>query len=139
MCFPNRSNVERALLAAAAVVTFFACRGLAAEPVVNPLPGTTLVNDVRVYENRLTRLEDPPPLLADNPEFVEPVLETVRYEAPTLVDDPKAELHVRAWRFSYNARGIIEMPNRLEAAGTALIMVHPWGVDDGQGWRTPEP
>jgi hypothetical protein len=46
---------------------------------------------------------------------------------------------VRAWRFSYNARGIIEMPNRLRAAHTAIIMVHPWGIDDGQGWNTPEP
>ena len=46
---------------------------------------------------------------------------------------------MRAWRFSYNARGIIEMPNRLRAAQTAVIMVHPWGIDDGQGWRTPEP
>ncbi len=93
----------------------------------------------RTYENRLTRIEDPQPLLADHPEFVEPVRERVRYEAPLLVDDPNADLHVRAWRFSYNARGIIEMPNRLEAAKTAVIMVHPWGVDDGQGWRTPEP
>ncbi len=93
----------------------------------------------RTYENRLTRLGDPAPLLADHPEFVEPVHETVRYEAPLLVDDPKADLSVRAWRFSYNARGIIEMPSRLEAAKTAIIMVHPWGVDDGQGWRTPEP
>jgi nicotinamidase-related amidase len=31
------------------------------------------------------------------------------------------------------------MPNRLESAATAVIMVHPWGIDDGQGWRTPEP
>jgi nicotinamidase-related amidase len=96
-------------------------------------------NSARTYENRLTRLSNPRPLLADHPEFVEPVHETVRYEAPLLVDDADADLLVRAWRFSYNARGIIEMPNRLEAAKTALIMVHPWGVDDGQGWRTPEP
>jgi nicotinamidase-related amidase len=93
----------------------------------------------RVYENRLTRMVDPKPLLADYPEFVEPVRETVRYEAPLLVDDPQADLNVRAWRFSYNARGIVEMPSRLQAAQTALIMVHPWGIDDGQGWRTPEP
>jgi nicotinamidase-related amidase len=93
----------------------------------------------RTYENRLTRLENPPPLLADYPEFVEPVRETARYEAPLLVDDEGADLAVRAWRFSYNARGIIEMPNRLRAAHTAVIMVHPWGIDDGQGWRTPEP
>jgi hypothetical protein len=93
----------------------------------------------RTYANRLTPLTDPTPLLADHPEFVEPIRETARFEAPLLVDDPDADLHVRAWRFSYNARGIIEMPNRLRADRTAVIMVHPWGVDDGQGWRTPEP
>ena len=65
--------------------------------------------------------------------------ELTRYEAPTLVEDDDADLSVRAWRFSYNARGILEMPNRLKSADTAIIMVHPWGIDDGQGWRTPEP
>src|SRR5437773_522663 len=93
----------------------------------------------RAYENSLTLLENPPPLLADCPEFVEPVRELRRYEAPLLVNDEGADLSVRAWRFSYNARGIIEMPNRLRASQTAVIMVHPWGIDDGQGWRTPEP
>jgi hypothetical protein len=93
----------------------------------------------RTYENRLRLLEHPAPLLADHPEFVEPVIEVRRYEAPALVEDKEADLHVRAWRFSYNARGIIEMPNQLRAAETAIIMVHPWGIDDGQGWNTPEP
>ena len=87
----------------------------------------------RVYENRLTLLENPPPLLDDFPEFVEPVRELRRFEAPLLVNDEGADLSVRAWRFSYNARGIIEMPNRLRASHTAVIMVHPWGIDDGQG------
>jgi len=95
--------------------------------------------DARTYHNRLTPIVDPQPLLANHPEFVEPIRETARYEAPPLVDDPGANLHVRAWRFSYNARGIIEMPNHLDAARTALILVHPWGIDDGQGWQTPEP
>jgi putative membrane-bound dehydrogenase-like protein len=93
----------------------------------------------RTYENRLVLLKEPKPLLADHPEFIEPVRELTHYEAPLLVDDAGADLHVRAWRFSYNARGIIEMPNRLRAADTALIMVHPWGIDDGQGWNTPDP
>jgi len=93
----------------------------------------------RVYQNRLTPLVNPPPLLADYPEFVQPVRELRRFEAPILVDDPDADLSVRAWRFSYNARGIIELPNRLRARDTALLMVHPWGIDDGQGWSTPEP
>ena len=93
----------------------------------------------RTYENRLTLIDDPQPLMADYPEFVQPIVEERRYEAPILIDEADADLAVRAWRFSYNARGIIEMPNRLEAAHTAVIFVHPWGIDDSQGWKTPEP
>lgn len=93
----------------------------------------------RIYENRLTLLQNPKPLLADYPEFIQPVEEHRRFEAPRLVNDKNADLSVRAWRFSYNARGIIELPNRLESQATAVIMVHPWGIDDGQGWKTPEP
>jgi hypothetical protein len=93
----------------------------------------------RTYENRLTLIKDAKPLLADHPEFVAPIEELAHFEAPTLVDEADADLNVRAWRFSYNARGIIEMPNRLQASATALIVVHPWGIDDGQGWQTPEP
>lgn len=104
-----------------------------------PLSAAAQTASPRTYENRLKRLERPAPLLADYPEFVQPIEELTRYEAPCLVNDDDADLEVRAWRFSYNARGIIEMPNRLRAAETAIIMVHPWGVDDGQGWNTPEP
>src|SRR5262245_18786904 len=67
----------------------------------------------RKYRNELRVIENPKPLLADYPQFVEPVIEERRYEAPTLVNDDEADLDVRAWRFSFNARGIIEMPNRL--------------------------
>jgi nicotinamidase-related amidase len=97
------------------------------------------LQEVRKYDNRLTPIKAPKPLLADHPDFIEPIKELTRFESPMLVDDRDGDLHVRAWRFSYNARGIIEMPNRLRAAETALIMVHPWGIDDGQGWKTPEP
>lgn len=93
----------------------------------------------RTYLNRLSRLQNPQPLLADHPTWVEPIRETNRWEAPALVQDPGGTLHVRAWRWSYNARGIIEIPNQLQASHTAIILVHPWGIDDGQGWNTPEP
>jgi hypothetical protein len=107
---------------------------LRATPVALAQADTT-----RSYENRLTVIQNPEPLLNDYPEFVQPVNELRRYEAPILVDDAGGDLDVRAWRFSYNARGIIEMPNRLRGDQTAVVMVHPWGIDDSQGWRTPEP
>jgi hypothetical protein len=96
-------------------------------------------SSTRVYENQLKPIKNPQPLLADFPQFVEPVREVARFAAPILIDDPGADLDVRAWRFSYNARAIIEVPNRLRADRTAVIVVHPWAIDDGQGWRTPEP
>src|SRR5215212_288198 len=95
--------------------------------------------EARTYENRLTPIRDAKPLLADFPQYVEPIVAARRFEAPRLVDDPDADLDVRAWRWSYNARGVIEMPNRLRAKDTAVIMVHPWAVDDEWGWKTPEP
>ena len=91
------------------------------------------------YQNTLTRIPNPNPILADYPDYVTPILENVHYQAPPLVNDPRGTLHVRAWRFSYNARGIIEIPNVLDPRQTAIVCVHPWGVDDGQGWKTPLP
>ncbi|MEQ1829441.1 MAG: hypothetical protein ABL921_25985 [Pirellula sp.] len=97
------------------------------------------LRESRLYSNQLRRIENPKPILADHPEFFEPILEQAHFEASPVVDDPDADLHVRSWRFSYNARGIIEMPNHLKASETAVIMVHPWGIDDPQGWVTPHP
>ena len=102
-------------------------------------PACAEETQVRRYSNTLKPIEAAEPLLSDYPDFIAPVRERRRYEANAIVDDSGADLEVRAWRFSYNARGIIEMPNRLCASDTAVIMVHPWGIDDGQGWDTPEP
>lgn len=102
-------------------------------------PAYSQDSPTRTYDNHLTVIKNPQPLLADHPKFVQPIVEERRFEAPLLVDDEGADLAVRAWRFSYNARGIIEMPNRIKAASTAVIFVHPWGIDDSQGWKTPEP
>jgi len=104
-----------------------------------PAASQSTETSTRVYQNRLERIENPRPLLADHPEFFEPIIEQAHFEAPPIINDAGADLHVRAWRFSYNARGIIEMPNHLRSSETAIIMVHPWGIDDGQGWQTPEP
>ena len=93
----------------------------------------------RSYANNLVPIKHPKPLLADYPQYIDPILEETHYEGPPLVDDVNSTLSVRAWRFSYNARGIIEMPNYLDGGDTAIICVHPWGVDDGQGWQTPQP
>ena len=104
-----------------------------------PLAAAEPAANVRVYGNQLRRMESPKPLLADYPEFFEPILEEAHFEAPAIVDDENADLHVRAWRFSYNARGIIEMPNHLRSRETAVIMVHPWAIDDEWGWKSPQP
>lgn len=107
---------------------------IGAAPDAPPKPAET-----HAYDNTLTPIKGAKPLLADYPQFVEPVVESRRFAAAPLVDDANADLDVRAWRWSYNARGIIEMPNRLRAKETAVIMVHPWAVDDEWGWKTPEP
>lgn len=116
---------------------------LAADPVAakaSPTaPATTAPTPQRVYENTLTPIPNPAPILADHPGYVEPIRETARFEAPPLVQEEGADLSVRAWRFSYNARGIIEIPNHLRSDRTAVVVVHPWGIDDGQGWITPQP
>ncbi|MDB5310130.1 MAG: nicotinamidase-like amidase [Gemmataceae bacterium] len=133
----NRSLLLGFVLGSVATAAVFELAPLAASP---GLAGEAKSADPpRVYDNTLTRIADPKPLLADFPQYVEPVIETRRFEAPRLVDDPGGDLDVRAWRFSYNARGIVEMPNRLRAKETAVIMVHPWAVDDAWGWKTPEP
>jgi len=113
---------------------------LAALAMFLPQGGLLAAGDQEViYENRLRPIADARPLLGDLPRYVEPIREKTRFEAPILVHDKDADLEVRAWRFSYNARGIVEIPNRLSAKRTAVIVVHPWGIDDGQGWKTPEP
>ncbi|MEX0819411.1 MAG: isochorismatase family protein [Pirellulaceae bacterium] len=113
----------------ALILICLATAGWADEPATAP----------RTYLNQLERIENPQPVLADFPEFFEPIQEEAHYEAPAIVNDASADLHVRAWRFSYNARGIIEMPNHLRASETVVIMVHPWAIDDAWGWKSPEP
>lgn len=93
----------------------------------------------RTYKHTLTLISHPDPILADYPKYVEPVEEERRFRIPPLIEDDAADLEIRCWRFSYNARAIIETTNRLDASQTGVIVVHPWGIDDGQGWTTPEP
>jgi Isochorismatase family len=107
--------------------------------LATPIPTAHAQSGSRTYVNTLTPIEKPEPLLADYPDYVQPIVETRRFAAPPLIEDAEADLTVRAWRYSYNARGIIEIPNRLKGSKTAVIVVHPWGVDDGQGWQTPLP
>lgn len=91
------------------------------------------------YQNRLKLLRKAPPILADYPEFIAPLECDRRYLAPPLVGDAQGNLAVRAWRYWYNARGIVETENLLGSRAVAIVVVHPWGVDDGRGLQTPEP
>lgn len=91
------------------------------------------------YHNQLTPITNPPAILGDFPEYVEPLRADACFQAPPLVAEAGGTLEVRAWRYWYNARGIILTDNRLEAKATAVVVVHPWGLDDGHGLRSPEP
>ncbi len=93
----------------------------------------------RQYDNTLMPIKEPSAILADHPQFVQPLKEARRFAAAPVIDDEGADLAVRSWRYSYNARGVIEMRNRLRSDATAVIVVHPWGIDDTQGWQSPEP
>ena len=90
------------------------------------------------YINTLRPITDPLPMLADYPQYVEPLPYEKRFLAPPVVDEG-GPLRVRSWRYWYNPRGIVEFENRLDPAATAVVVVHPWGIDDGHGLRTPEP
>lgn len=96
-------------------------------------------SDLCSYSNSLVPVSIPQPILGQFPQFSAPITADCRYESPPLVDDERRTLCVRAWRYSYNARGIIEIPNYLDGRRTAVIVVHPWGIEDGQGWKTSEP
>src|SRR5215831_3954722 len=50
----------------------------------------------RIYQNKLTPIKHPKPLLADHPEYIQPIREPHRFEAPAIVDEAGADLHVRA-------------------------------------------
>ena len=91
------------------------------------------------YHNQLTPITTPVRILGDFPEYVEPLAADTCFQAPPLVNETDGALQVRAWRYWYNARGIILTDNRLDARATAVVMVHPWGIDDGHGMQTPEP
>ncbi len=91
------------------------------------------------YANALQPIGNLLPILADYPQYVEPLQHEQRFLAPPVVADENGKLLVRSWRYWYNARGIVEMENRLDSRATAIVMVHPWGIDDGHGLRTPEP
>jgi hypothetical protein len=78
----------------------------------------------KTYQNELKPVRVGKSILNDFPHYVEPIRCETRFEAPPIIDEPGADLSVRAWRWSYNARGIIEIPNRLRSDHTAVIVVH---------------
>lgn len=122
------------------------CRAFIAAPIlmaaaflVAAQVSTPGVQNTFTYRNSLEKIKNPLPILADHADFVEPLRFETRYLAPPVVNDEWGRLEVRSWRYWYNARGIIEMVNRLDPSATAVINLMAWGVDDGGGFRTPAP
>jgi hypothetical protein len=92
-----------------------------------------------------TILGDWPACDVDWAQFVQPIEpgEFERYVGPALVDTPGGDLIVRAWKYvpdvpDFGSPGIVESYNVLRSDRTALILVHPWGIEDGQGWGYPQ-
>ena len=98
------------------------------------------------------RIDDPDGIFAVWPDstidwtrHIRPIgkKEFARFRGPALVKDPNGNLMVHAWKFmpevpSHAGGGIVESRNRLKSQETALIIVHPWGLEDGQGWKGPQ-
>ncbi len=91
------------------------------------------------YSLRVRRVPEPAPILNNYPDFVSPITESQRFMGAPLIVDEHANLSVKSWRYSYNLRGIVEIYNRLDGRKTAVIVVHPWEIDNGSGFVTPEP
>lgn len=91
------------------------------------------------YKHTLKPVKNDIPILADYPEFIKPIDNINRLQAPPLINTDKSDLEVLCWRYSKNLDALIQMNNKLKASETAVLIVHPWGIDDGQGWNTPEP
>ncbi len=139
----NRRSAARVSLptplACLLLVTLFPCLVRSPALAASRSDGPAEAEGRSVYVNRLQPIERPRPLLADWPEFVHPIREQRHFEAPPLIRDANATLSLRAWRYSYHSRGIVEMNVELDGQQTAVVVVHPWGIEDGQGWREPEP
>ena len=79
------------------------------------------------------------------PQYIEPIqpADYDRYQGPAHVDTPGGDLVVRAWNYmpsvpDHGTAGIVETQNVLRSDQTAVILVHPWGIEDGQGWEGPQ-
>ncbi len=66
--------------------------------------------ETRSYSNQLRRIEHPKPLLADHPKFFEPIIEQAHFEAPPIVDEPDADLHVRLGDFRTTPAALSKCP-----------------------------
>ncbi len=95
--------------------------------------------ETRPVNLNLQPLPNAGPLLNQFPEFVQPLRPTRQFGTAAVVDDADPTISVRSWRYSYHARGVIVSENRLRGDQTAMVVVHPWGIDDGQGWKSPQP
>ena len=78
-------------------------------------------------------------------EYYEPIPpgEFNRFQGPAAVNTPGGKMTVRAWRYmaevpDHGVPGIVESVNVLDTEKTAVILVHPWGLEDGQGWAGPQ-
>lgn len=72
--------------------------------------------------------------------YIKPInLHKADFLANPVIVDENPTLRVRAWRWSYNLDGIVSMNNYLNGENTAILIVHPWGIDGNDNIDTPRP
>ncbi|MBN2292719.1 MAG: PEP-CTERM sorting domain-containing protein [Pirellulales bacterium] len=83
---------------------------------------------------------NPDTILGDYPLYVDAILpgDYDRFLEPALVNTVGGDLALTAWRYSDTVGGIVKSENLLDSAQTALIVVNPLGIEDGQGWGFPQ-
>ncbi len=99
---------------------------------------TNVLAKTYVYDNTLKKIPATPLLVGDK-RFISSINPQNRFECQMLINDPDAHIAIRAWRYSYNARGVIEMDNNLNGNKTVVLVLHPSGIDDKNGLHTVKP
>jgi len=92
------------------------------------------------YNNQLIDIPIPDDFLEDYQEYIDLFPSLNAALGQPLVVNQSPSLEIMSWRSSYNFRGIILIPQYFNRECTAVIVMHPWSVnEEAWGLKVPEP